>query len=231
MVKEVIVTADKVRKKKRREKIVKISLLVLLLLLIVMYIILQIIYSEGRFTITLDSNKTLESGIAIYESLDDPTGKRKLEASKIEFLDNISGKWLPENINEEKEGSHNGNNYIAYTFYIENQGKEELSYWYEVNVLDVVKNVDEAVRIMIYRNGEKTVYAKENHLNQEPEEGTKKFRNEDTIILEERKNFKPKDRDKMTIVIWLEGDDPECVDAIIGGELKLEMKIREEHIR
>ena len=40
------------------------------MLLIVVYIILQIIYNEGRFTITLDSNKTLESGIAIYEKKD-----------------------------------------------------------------------------------------------------------------------------------------------------------------
>ena len=68
MAKEVIITADKVRKRKIIVRIVKIALLSLLLLLIVLYIILKIIYSEGRFTITLDSNDTLESGITIYES-------------------------------------------------------------------------------------------------------------------------------------------------------------------
>ena len=35
--------------------------------------------------------------------------------------------------------------------------------------------------------------------------------------------------DRFTVVIYLEGDDPECVDAIIGGELKLKMEIMEEH--
>jgi len=46
-----------------------------------------------------------------------------------------------------------------------------------------------------------------------------------------KENFKPGDRDKFTIVIWLEGDDPDCVDSIIGGELKLEMNITDEHIK
>ena len=142
MVKQVIVTADKVRKRKRYATIVKIALLSLLLLLAVFYFILQIIYNEGRFTISLDSNKTLESGIAIYESLNDPQPKRKLEADAISFMDNISEKWLPENVNTEADGSHNGENYIAYSFYVENQGKETLHYWYEIIVEDINKNVN-----------------------------------------------------------------------------------------
>ena len=40
----------------------------------------------------------------------------------------------------------------------------------------------------------------------------------------------PNDVDKYTIVVYLEGEDPECVDAIIGGEIKLNMEIREEHV-
>ena len=44
------------------------------------------------------------------------------------------------------------------------------------------------------------------------------------------KDFKPLDIDRFTIVVWLEGDDPDCVNAIIGGEIKMHMNIREEHI-
>ena len=50
------------------------------------------------------------------------------------------------------------------------------------------------------------------------------------VILEERKKFKPNDIDKFTVVIWLEGDDPDCVNAIIGGEIKMHMTLVEEHI-
>ena len=45
-----------------------------------------------------------------------------------------------------------------------------------------------------------------------------------------RESFNPGDIDKFTIVIYLEGDDPDCVDALIGGEMKMHMDITEEHI-
>ena len=115
MAKEVIVTADKVRKRKKFGKIIRRSLLVLLIFLVLLYIILEIVYTEGRFTVVLDSNETLESGLAVFDSLNNSHGKRKLEATPIKFMDNISYKWIPENIDTEAEGSHNGQNYIAYT--------------------------------------------------------------------------------------------------------------------
>ena len=234
MAKEVIITADKVKKRKITSRVVKISLLALLLLLILLYIILEIIYHEGRFTVTLDSNKTLESGLAIFDSLNNSQGKRRLYATPIKFMDNISYKWLPANIDTEADGAHNGENYIAYTFYIENQGNEVLRYWYEVIVDDVIKNVDEAIRIRIYRNGEDVTYAKRSSLGGEPEPNTVPFKDvkdaDGTIILEEVKDFQPMSMDRFTIVVWLEGDDPDCTDPLIGGELKMHMVITENHV-
>lgn len=234
MAKDVIVTADKVRKRKKVAYIVRIALLLLLLFLIVTYIILQVIYSEGKFTVTLDSEKTLQSGISLYDNLGNTDSKRKLEATPVKFMDNISYKWLPSNIDTEADGSHNGQNYIAYTFYVENRGKDTMNYWYELIVDDVIKNVDKAIRIRIYRNGETVTYAKKNGTTGEAEDGTKAFIEDDnhpnSIILEERKDFAPGDLDRFTIVVWLEGDDPDCVDALIGGEIKMHMNITEEHI-
>lgn len=224
----VVVTANKINKRRKINRLIKISLLSLLLLLIIIYIILRIIYSEGKFTVILDKNADLKKNVAIYETLDDTVGKRKLEAKELEFMDNISIKWLPKDITK-AEGSHNGDNYIAYSFYVENQGVEIVNYWYEVNVLDVVKNVDEAIRIIIYENDSPAVYAKKSKDGQ-TESGTIAFKDDDPIILKRRADFKPKDLDKITVVIFLEGDDPECIDSIIGGEMKMEMHIREEHI-
>ena len=234
MAKEVIVTADKVKKRKITSRVVKISLLALLLLLILLYVILEVIYHEGRFTVTLDSNKTLESGLAIFDSLNNSQGKRRLYATPIKFMDNISYTWLPENIDTEADGSYNGKNYIAYTFYIENQGNEVLHYWYEVIVDDVIKNVDEAIRIRIYRNGKDVTYAKKSSLGGEAEPNTVPFKDikdaEGTIILEEVEDFQPMSMDRLTIVVWLEGDDPDCTDPLIGGELKMHMVITENHV-
>ena len=83
---------------------------------------------------------------------------------------------------------------------------------------------------MIYQNNERIIYAKKNELTGNPEEGTTPFYSDDIAVLKQRKHIKPNENDKYTIVIYLEGDDPECVDAIIGGEIKLKMEITEEHI-
>ena len=45
-----------------------------------------------------------------------------------------------------------------------------------------------------------------------------------------REDFNEGDRDKFTIVIWIEGDDPDCIDYLIGGQMKMHMEITEEHI-
>ena len=133
------------------------------------------------------------------------------------------------NIDTEAEGSHNGENYIAYTFYIENKGEETVNYWYTILIDDVIKNVDEAARVMIYFNGQKTIYAKQNAYTNEPENETIPFYSEKEAVLEQRKDFAPGNIDKFTIVIWLEGDDPDCTDNILGGEIKMHMEIREEY--
>ena len=47
-------------------------------------------------------------------------------------------------------------------------------------------------------------------------------------MVKKRENFNPGDTDRYTIVIWIEGDDPECLDNLIGGAIKMHMIITEE---
>ena len=236
MASEVLVTADKINRRKKTRKIARIVSLCIFLLLTIAFIILSIIYKGGKFVITLDPNSELEDSLVIYESKEFREATRRLYADEMPFMDNISIKWLPKNIDTEADGSHNGQNYIAYTFYIENVSKKTVNYWYEVVIDDVIKRVDDAIRIMIYLDGTPTVYAKLNSVTNEPEDGTTPFysglknkENEYVAVLEEREKFTPGDQDRITVVVWLEGDDPECVNAIIGGEIKMHMNIRPEH--
>ena len=228
--KDVVVKADRIRKRKKLFKFLRLAIFLLLLLLIIIYIVLRLLFNDGSFVVSLKDNEMLYSGLAMYETLNDPTPKRKLRADDVQFLDNISIKWLPSDITEH-EGSHNGKNYIAYSFYMENQSDAIKNYWYSIVMDDVILNADEAIRIMIYVNDEKTVYAKGNSIDGKPEPGTTKFRDDEdgTIILEQRKDMKSGDLDKITVVVWVEGDDPECVNAIIGGHVRLHMKLTEEH--
>lgn len=223
-------TVKKITKRKTRLKKIKLSLCVILVLLILLYIILTLIYKEGRFTISLDKNLRLNKGIVLFENSQTKEFKDELVADQIQFMDNISIKWIPENINNEAEGSHNGDNYIAYTFYIQNNGDASINYWSEILIDDVVKDVDEAVRVMVFLNDSRTVYAKLNSVTGKPEQDTEPFYSNECVMLKERKDFKPGDTDKFTIVVWLEGDDPDCVNALLGGEIKMHMDIKEEHI-
>lgn len=223
------VTAKNLDKRKKRLKYLKRIVIILFILILLIFFVLMVIYKGGSFTVTLDPNFSLDSGLVMYDSLATKDLKNKLYADELEFMDNISVNWLPNDI-DTIDAAHNGENYIAYTFYLENQGTEVINYWYQVNILDVIKNVDEAIRIMIYQNGNRVIYAKKNQLTGKEEDNTKAFYNNLIPVLEERKNFKPGDIDKYTIVIYLEGDDPDCVDAIIGGEIKMNMEITEEHI-
>ena len=227
---EVKVTAKKLKNRKKRAKIGKIVLISLIVLFTILYIILGVIYNGGRFTVTLDPNFSIKSGIVMYENKDRKDKKNRLYAKEIDFMDNISIDWINPNVDNEGDGSHNGQNYIAYTFYLENEGPEVMNYWMEGAIDDVIRNVDEAVRIMVFLNGEKKIYAKKNSLTGKAEEGTEMFYSNELPILRQRTNFKPGDIDKYTIVIWIEGDDPDCVDALIGGEIKMHVDFKEEHI-
>ena len=230
--KEVLLTAEQIEKRKTRLKKTKIGLSVVLLILLGIFLVLSLAFNGGSFTVSLDPNLYTKSGIVIYDDealAEYEHDKRILYAKELEFMDNISIKWLPDDIDSSTGGSHNGDNYLAYTFFVENKGTETQNYWYELYIDDVIKNVDDAVRIMVILNGEKTVYAKASSLGT-AEKDTTMFYSNDQPILESRKGLKANEKDKFTVVIWLEGDDPECVDNILGGEIKVHMEINEEHI-
>ena len=222
--------SEKIRDRERKLKVVKMGILIMLLSLIIMYFLLRIIFESGYFTISLDPAFAQESGLVMYEKLSEKHERKILKATRVDFMDNISVKWLPENIHQMGEGSHNGENYLAYTFYLENMGSDTINYWYQIIVDDVIKNVDKAIRIMIYRNGERTIYARPNEATGNAENGTEKFYSDLEPVLQSRQGFEPGQIDKFTIVIYLEGDDPDCIDALIGGEMKMHMDITEEHI-
>ena len=225
----VVYTADKIKKRKKRMKKAKVVIGIVFLFLMLFFVVLSLAYNGGAFTVTLDPNFHTKTGIAIYTDEVKREHVRRLYAEELKFMDNISIEWLPKNYKDFEGGSHNGDNYIGYTFYVDNQGQENQRYWYAVYIDDVIKNVDEAIRIKIVRNDEEVVYAKENPITHEAEKGTTKFYRNDMPVLEKRDNFKPGDIDKITIFIWLEGDDPECVDNLLGGEIKIHMEITEEH--
>jgi hypothetical protein len=214
---------------KKLGKILFVFLLLIILVLLILYYTIGIIYNNGNFSVTLDKNLYFDKGLIIYDDKDYKVYRSELLAPSPGSFDNISHRWLPKDIHENEGGSHNGDNYLAYTFYVENTGSDVSDYWTEVVIGDVIRNVDSAVRIRIYKNGEYVTYAKLG-ANGAPEPDTVPFASEDLVAFAHTPNFKPGDIDKYTLVLWIEGSDPECTDNILGGEFKVEMKFNSEHI-
>jgi hypothetical protein len=223
-------TSKKIYRRDFKIRLIRLALLILLIFLILLYFILTVIYDSGRFTIILDRNLSWDKGIVMYDNISEKRVAKQLYASRIDEMDNISITWLPDNLDTEADGSHNGDNYIAYTFYVENEGTDTINYWYSTIIDDVILNVDEAIRVKLFLNGDETVYAKKNGYTEEPEDGTQAFYSDTTVMSECRQDFNPGDVDRFTIVIFIEGDDPDCTNALLGGELKMHMEITEEHI-
>lgn len=217
-------------KKKLRLKVLKIGILAALLFLINAYIILGYLYKKGDFTISLDSQNEEKPNLIIYESPLDKTQKNYLRCDDVRFISDISVNWLPQDINNEADGSHNGNEYIAYTFYTENIGEKKVNYWTSVEIDWQEKEVDEALRFLLYKNGEKVLYAKRAS-NGQPEPGTVPFKSENLIMQDHRIGIEPGEIDKYTFVVFLEGSDPQCIDNILEGEISMFMKITEEYIQ
>ena len=219
--------SEKIQKREVKIRILKMGLLISALFLIIIYFLLRALYSNKNFTISIDQQFSKKTGIVAYEHLNEKDHKIILEAKNLEFVDNISVNWIPKDIDSQGEGSHNGENYIAYTFYLQNMGQHTINYWYSIPIDDVVRNADTAIRVMIFRNGEKTIYAKKAK-NGGPEPGTTEFFSDNMVCVEGRKDFQAGEIDKFTLVIWMEGDDPECINNIIGGQVKMHMDITGE---
>ncbi len=264
-----------------------ITLAVLVLVLLLLWIISWLMTSIGDLVITVDMGAA-DKGIKIYDSLsgaeNDEGGSFKLSANMVKEVTNITYDWLPATLDIEADGSHNGRNYLAYTFYLTNNGKETLNYNSNLKSVKSAKDAIEATRVMVYRtrkqsgdgefpdNDSPEVFAKKNITKQdgtidrdspdgvlpfetikkkvlpdnftapsaeEIEKAAEEPQNKETVETTDEEikiqefvdgeivfdspieGLAPGDTDRYTIVMWIEGEDPECLDAIREGYVKL----------
>ena len=211
-----------------------VTLVLALLILIILWIIAWLFTTIGDLVISVE-NGAARQGIIVSESLNDDGSakdpKLQLSAKNVTEVTNITYDCLPKTLDTEKDGEHNGENYLAYTFYLTNNGKETLDLESTLKFTGIAKNADEALRVMIYKNGEPTVYAQKNRdgsqleevVNFEFIEGNDDLNLNDYIILNHvTEGIAPDETIKFTIVTWIEGNDPECLNDIMGGYVKMQ---------
>ena len=201
-------------------------LLGLLLALAVLFIMSFTQEKMGNFTINLNRLEMYRKGISIAETGDFRDATARLVADAVADATNISVNDLPEGL-DDAEGNHNGRNYMAYTYYVRNAGKEDVSYVAQLRLDSCAKGAEDAVRVAVWRNGEMTMYA-EPSASGEPEKDCTNFLSRKLVCSYTENNFLIGNVDKYTIVIWMEGDDPECIDNIVGGSVQFSMTIDAE---
>ncbi|MCR5707387.1 MAG: hypothetical protein K6G82_03855 [Ruminococcus sp.] len=207
-------------------RVLALLVIILILLISIAYAISYFYDKFGSFTVKVNKYDMVHQGLTLSETPEYDRSNAVLNANIVYDMTNISGEDIPPNV-DKINGSHNGDSYIAYTFYLINSGDDTISYTGEMNIENVTKGVDEAVRIAVYKNGEKTVYGKTKSSGMGKESDCdSEFLSSSVVMRTSGEKFKAKDKDKYTVVIWLEGNDPDCVDAIIGGTLKLSMSFK-----
>lgn len=204
----------------------QLALLCMVLAVCILFIMSFMQEKMGNFTINLNRLELYRRGISISAdgNFTDPTAR--LSANTVSDATNISMADLPADIND-VEGDHNGKNYMAYTYFVRNAGKEDVGYIARITLDNAAKGAQQAARVLVWRNNDRMVYAAP-AAGGGPEPGCTSFLSDSTVCEYTVEDFQVGDVDKYTVVIYLEGDDPECVDTIVGGSVQFSMNIDAE---
>ena len=215
-------TADEVKRYRLWMRLLPIAIAIAILILIVGYVVSVLYMKFGAFTVAVNKFDNLDFALTLSESPNFAVKSSRLNAEIEEIVTNIDGATLPDYL-DNIDGEHNGDNYVAYTFYCRNEGKHTITYSYEMYIANMTQEIERACRIRLFVNGEMVDYAfPRTDGGEGPEPGTTAFLSATTVVKNEIQHFKPGDVTKYTVVIWLEGNDPECVDKIIGGVFKVD---------
>jgi len=184
----------------------------------------QIDLANGRRTIALSATKDFSH----------PTDL--LQADIPATMNNISYTTIPIDEARKTDGSNNGYGYMCYTFYLKNTGNKTLSYFMELKLLNMEKGLDNCIRVLIIRNKDRYFYAKakvdtdneaekvfyyDDHAYFEEDIDTIPFLNENQGCYELRENLESGEVDKYTLIVWIEGSDPETTDEKKSGLVKM----------
>ena len=217
-------TATEVKRYRMLMRIIPIALGCATLAMALLYAVTMMYSKYGSFTVTVNKFDNVKYALTLSETPDflNPIGRLNCKAS--EEITNIDGASLPLDL-DQINGEHNGENYVAYTFYCKNAGEATVTYEYQVFIANMTLDIEKAVRVRLYVNGESTDYARTRSDGTGPEPGTTEFVSESVVARSQISDFAPGDVTKYTVVIWLEGNDPECLDNILGGEFKIDMSM------
>lgn len=195
----------------------------------------------GNFTFRVDK-RDHQAGISLYKDPNDPIFSPRLNAEKVTNADGMTqfcGTEYsyydigdPVCIPSDQEvssvnGANNGESYLAYTFYLANQGIRVVDLQATATLVSATRGAEESIRLRLIVNDVGTTYARvqsqKGENPGEPEPGTTPWFGEYEILNINFAAFEPDEAVKITVMVWYEGEDPDHNNDIIGGGVKMEM--------
>jgi hypothetical protein len=184
----------------------------------------------GTFAMTMRA-EAKKKGIQLSETLDFENYTTRLfsnptmDALDITYIDlnieeavNTNGKYTDPNLE-----------YVAYTFYVRNSGREMINLNYTIKLYDVYEDLDEGIRILVIEDDLNGTVTEE--MYQKPDEVEKEYYNmpdaieflDDELVTNKTfQKFQIGQIRKITFFMWIEGQDSE--DYMLSGGVKFRME-------
>ena len=107
---------------KKRRRILSIIIGGVATMLLILFLVSMLVTKWGDLVIEID-RPAVAKGFTLSESEDFASKSVALSAKQALDVTNITYSWLPKDLDTSKDGEHNGENYVAYTFYMRNDGE------------------------------------------------------------------------------------------------------------
>jgi len=216
----------------RKKKLIKLGFSISGFLTVLFAVISYYGQNSGNFVMSVDYN-AYQRGIVLSDDITFVNRQPQLMTLPVSEARDITYSWIKLNDVTQTNGNFIDPeyDYIAYTFYIRNEGSEIVDVIYSIKISEVQNNLDESIRVLVIEDGQETIFQKPDKADEFgnypiypstlPE--TKYFLSNDIVTRKKITNFRPNEVRKYSVVVWLEGHDPDTTDAIIGDMAKLQM--------
>lgn len=199
---------------------------------------------KGNFIINM-SNDLVMLDYELSDTEDFTKPKVRCVSDVLTEVNPFSIEDLPDNL-DQLSGSHNIDNVVAYTFWITNNGQSKSNVDWYLLLNKTTKEVDKATWIMVFEDGQISLHASANAdgqperlegltanalLHEAAAQGAGVTAEEDGLCSVEAIPYEsnhvvashldvslaPGEKHKYTVAIWVDGEDPDCTEDMIGG--------------
>ncbi len=226
----------------RKRKLLVAILIVLLLLATTVGVVTLYGLHTGGFTMSISDNLS-NAGVKLYERIDDK-GTSQLKGPELSKVQPMAQPQVQEQFIYNNGGGKyesTAGDYIGYTFFVKNDGTEECDMQSKITITSISHHMDDAIRIWVFTSrgtegadGKLTFTTedKDGVIYQKPDSVEKVYKGIKTAYGEYREttyfetdtsvvtrpyiDVKPGEFLRISIVMWVEGEDPDCGNSLVA---------------